>query len=573
MKKLILVFSLISSSLSTAFSQTLEWKKNMFPTVQSHPSVGGPIPCRINSTQIGPDGRIYSIGYFGGNRVNFNGTIIKADSLGFRKWRIASGANPTANIPESILVSCHESNGNLAWVKTITTAENTAFGLQSGFGDSYSGRNNLNFDSNGNILVGGAIVGDTLSFDGVPFEFDITYSQRAFVIKISPNGSLLWGRSEIAGSPDRYPTARSLRERNGVIEAYFTGADNNPAYHRMIRTTSGGAPLPSVVQASVSTFAGVNGLSAHENMSNGKVLYGSLTFQTSPIRSAIIELNPDLTTSKETTADLNNSSTLVPSSFHTMADSQRVVILSTNALVAGSNQLIWGDDTLNITANTSTSAERSVFIRLSNLDCMKKVGYLNYVTVGQNVTTPNRNIVLLRESTTEETTTDPGLALKLIDQNGDEQASLALGNLGLSPGVRDGYMFANRHCLSWQNGAVAGCYGKFLFKASLPDPVVAEQSFADCLSNRNILLANEKVLTSNANLKLFEKEPGLWVVQSLIGNNADLVVVSLMGQHLQTVKMENGSASFSTKGMSAGMYLLRTTSSRGSSDSQRIIVK
>ncbi|HOY96220.1 MAG TPA: hypothetical protein PK509_10800, partial [Catalimonadaceae bacterium] len=79
MKKLILIIWLIwliVSSLSPTFSQTLEWKKNMFPTIQSLPSVGGPISSRINSTQIGPDGRIYSIGYFGGNRVNFNGTIV-----------------------------------------------------------------------------------------------------------------------------------------------------------------------------------------------------------------------------------------------------------------------------------------------------------------------------------------------------------------------------------------------------------------------------------------------------------------------------------------------------------------
>jgi hypothetical protein len=344
MKKLILAFSIISGSLSNAISQSLEWKKNMFPTIQSHPSVGGPISNRINAIRFGPDGRIYSIGYFGGNQVNFDGTRVKADSLGFRKWRIVSGADPNTNIPESILISCHEPNGNLAWVKTITTAENTAFAIPDGQGDSYSGRNNLNFDSSGNVLVAGAIVGDTLSFNGVPFEFDPTYSQRAFVLKITSNGSLLWGRSEIASSPDRYPAARSLRERNGVIEAYFTGADNNPAFHRMMRTTSTGVSLPSVVQASVSTFAGVNGLSAHENLSNGRMLYGSLSFLTSPIRSAIIELNSDLTTQQETTADLNNSSSLFPSSFHTIADSQRIVILSSNALVSGSNQLIWGED-------------------------------------------------------------------------------------------------------------------------------------------------------------------------------------------------------------------------------------
>ncbi|HOY97564.1 MAG TPA: T9SS type A sorting domain-containing protein, partial [Catalimonadaceae bacterium] len=440
-------------------------------------------------------------------------------------------------------------------------------------GDAYSGRNHLNFDISGNIVVAGAIVGDTLSFGGVPFEFDTTYSQRAFVIKISPNGSLLWGRSEIAGSPDRYPAARSLRERNGVVEAYFTGADNNPANHKMIRTTSAGVALPSVMQASTNTFAGVNGLSAHETLSNGRLLYGSLTFQTSPIRSTIIELNSDLTTYKETTADLNNSSTLFPSSFHSLADSQQVVILSTNALVTGTNQLIWGNDTLNFTANASSSPERSVFVRLSNLDCMKNVGYLNYVTVGQNVTTPNKNLVLIRETNVEESTADLNLTIKLLDLNGAEHASLALGNLGRSGGVKDGFMFTNRHFLSWQNGVVAGCYGSWLFKASLPDPVVADQSFAGCLSNRNILSPNEKTLSGNSQLIVFEKNPGLWDVQSSDGNNADLEVVSLVGQHLQNIKMKNAYASFSTKGLPPGMYLLRMASSMGFPKTLRFMVK
>lgn len=573
MRRYLLISALLGIFPMLLPAQNLDWKKNLFPETAYHPN-GHILQKEISTSRIGSDGRMYVVGFFEGFSTRFDGTLLKADSLGFIKYRDNGWfMEPQNMLPSSLLLACFESNGQVAWVKTLTTQENMAeFSFQSANG-ALPKRTALNFDGDGNLLLAGMLFGDTLSFNGVPFEFKPDMANRIFMLKVTPGGSLVWGRTEQPTMANRVPTARSIREQNGIVEAFFSGPDSAYAGHLLMRTSSSGVPLNSVKAFTNQASPAFGGHFAHTILPDGKIAIGSLSAMFSnEARGQILVLNPDLSPAAQHRI-LVNGIPSPPTSLMVLPDGQLAAFL-TGGPVAGANQIIWDNDTLDFESTPASGAAfaKTLFVRLNGTGCMKKIQVIERATAGNNVLTPNGNILSGWVGDMDPQFCDHQFSLKLIDRNGNEQGNLALGDLGLSIGITDGQGITNRHHLDYRNGIVAGCYGKYLFKASFPDPVINDESFTGCLSNRNVVLANEKAQASLLPTTVFEKEPGQWQVQATAGTQGEWQVVSLLGQRLKSVQMENGLATFSSSGLPGGMYLLQYTSKNGT-ETQRFVVK
>ncbi|HOY97565.1 MAG TPA: hypothetical protein PK509_17615, partial [Catalimonadaceae bacterium] len=232
-------------------AQSLDWKTRIYsPALTVGPSA------EFKTTAVGPDGRIYSTGYFIGYRAQIGNTVLKADSAGFKSYfsdsTIFSTPNTAVHFPLSIMVTCHETNGALAWAKTITSVTASDFGAEL-LDFRYLSGNKIAFDAQGNLILTGTYVGDTLKYDGVPFENNIRNYEnsslyRILVLKISSTGSLLWGHSEMNQSIQASTTVKSLRHKNGIVEALvFQPSDSSTTNkYSLFRYSDSGIRLPSV---------------------------------------------------------------------------------------------------------------------------------------------------------------------------------------------------------------------------------------------------------------------------------------------------------------------------------------
>ncbi|HOY97599.1 MAG TPA: T9SS type A sorting domain-containing protein, partial [Catalimonadaceae bacterium] len=103
------------------------------------------------------------------------------------------------------------------------------------------------------------------------------------------------------------------------------------------------------------------------------------------------------------------------------------------------------------------------------------------------------------------------------------------------------------------------------------DPVVADQSFSGCLSNRNLLLANEETLRPESVARVFEILPGNWEIQGLPANGAHYQLMSAQGQTLISGSTTTETARFKTASLPVGMYYLRINDDNGLSRIMRVI--
>jgi hypothetical protein len=583
MKKIFLSIITISAFLPLFLSaQSLDWKTSISSSV----SASGP-SAEFKGTAQGPDGRIYSTGYFHGFRAKIGNTVLKADSVGFKAhYSDPTFVNPP-EVPTSLFVACHESNGSLAWAKTITSAP--AFDVSqpgAGFFSNFLSGDKLVFDNQGNLVMAGIYMGDTLMFDGVPFNSNAPEGNKikVVVVKIAPSGSLLWGHSEKPLSNLNTPRVKSLQIQNGTIEAlvYMPDISNDESKYSLLRFSGNGARLPALSYQPQFAGGSSSWLISQSTLPDGRHLFCSYS---SPLsggdgKNVISVLHPDLSAVSHHSISFfaQGQSTNPPptnlfsfNSIGVLPDGQISALFTVDPIAPTFPdwKLIMNTDTLDIPIQTNT---RTIMVRMAEPGCMKKVALLDFSNFGENEVSPNGSWVILKnDNLIFGTDTMP--EIRMVDRNGSVIHTVPLGNLGTSSSLFAEHVLNTIHTLKWQNGHVAGCFGSWLFKASLPDPVVADQSFSGCLSNRNIVLSNEKPLATNQAIRVFETEPGTWAIQSVSATSGSYQVVSPLGQTLLNGKIAEGRAHFSSKGLARGIYLLRQQGLPGEMQTVRFMVK
>ncbi|HPI12040.1 MAG TPA: hypothetical protein PLK63_13445 [Catalimonadaceae bacterium] len=579
MKTFFLSLFTVSSFLPFFLSaQSLDWKTRI--SGKAEPTTNNP-SAEFKTTAVGPDGRIYSSGYFHGFHAHIGNTILKADSAGFVDYYSDTNFFGPPPIPTSLFVACHESNGTLVWAKAITSAP--AYDISSFLlwaWPSVSG-DKIVFDDQGNLVMAGVYMGDTLKYDGVPFENNAPelVKFKVVITKISPSGSLIWGRSERPLSNFNNPRVKSLQILNGNIEAMVFRPDS-VVHYTIFRYTGNGTRLPALNYQP--QFAGGNSswLTSHCSLPDGRYLFCSYSsiMDGGNGTSIFSVLNPDFSAVSHHKISVYipgqpgnpTSGSGFPSSIGTLPDGQISVLLMVinNLTITSDWKLIIDTDTLDIPIQTNT---QTLMIRMSEPGCMKKVEMLDFSNFGENDLSPNGNWVILKGNDNLNFGVDTLPEIKMVDRNGSVIQSLPLGNLGASPSLYAENALNTVHHLQWTNGGVIGCYGSWLFKASLPDPVVADQSFSGCLSNRSLLLANEETLHPDPVACVYESQPGNWEIQGLPANGARYQLMSAQGQTLLSGSTTSVTARFKTASLPVGMYYLHINDEKGLSRTLRVV--
>lgn len=562
------------------FGQQLDWKNEIVGE-----SIFGRSYASIKATAVGPDGRIYSTGYFHGFRATLGNTVLLADSAGF----VNHYANPNyyspPQFPTSLFVACHESNGTLAWAKTITSATGydptVSFLWPSFLQATYLSGDKLSFDEQGNLVMAGIYLGNNLRYDGVPFESNAQNEEniRFILAKIAPSGALIWAHAQNTPGNNFGFRVKSLQIQNGNIQCLvFTPDQGGVRKYTVYRFSGSGTALPTQTYQPGFEGGDQSLLMAQAMLADGRQLFGSFVPTETGGKNVVSVLNPDLTISDHHFISLHpeGQSTIQPYAFYfnsiaQLPDGQISLLFSLSGTTVGNHvwKLVVDTDTLDVPLQANT---QTIMVRLADPACMKKVALLDFPNLGENVLSQNGNWMILKAKNRHEIGSDTLSDLRLLDRNGNGLQTLPLGNLGISYHLFAEDDLISNHSFSWRNGTVAGCHGSWLFKATMPDPIIADESFTGCLSNRNVVLANEKAQSSLLPTVVFEKEPGQWQVQTTAGTQAEIHLVSMLGQRLQTVKMENGSATFSSKGLPGGMYLLQSAGKIGA-ETQRFVVK
>ncbi len=568
-------------SLFTAFcfmpfflsAQSLDWKTR----ISSSALLNGP-SAEYKATAVGPDGRIYSTGYFHGFRAQIGNTVLKADSAGFKAYYADTTFSYHPQTPTSLFVACHETNGTLAWAKTITSAPANDTQAQPGgnFIWTYLSGDQLVFDDQGNLIMTGIYMGDTLKYDGIPFENNAPALNKFKVIiaKISSSGALLWAHSEKPVSNFNTPNVKSLQIRNGTIEALVYMPDvTDLSKYSIFRYSGTGARLPEISYQPQYEGGSYSWLISQTTLPDGRHLFCSYSNMVigGDGKYVISLLNPDFSAVSHHKVSIYSpgqptnptSPNLFPSnSIELLPDGQISALFMTSVDAASISdwKLIINTDTLDIPIQTST---QTLMIRMSEPGCMKKVELLDFLNWGKNDISPNGNWVILKGTDNNYFGLDTLPEIRMVDRNGSVIQSIPLGNLGNSSSLWAEQGLNTIHRLQWTNGGLIGCYGSWLFKASLPDPVVADQSFTGCLSNRNLLLANEETLRPDPVARVFESQPGNWEIQGLPATGAHYLLMSAQGQTLLSGSTTSESARFKTASLPYGIYYLRINDERG----------
>ncbi len=135
-------------------------------------------------------------------------------------YSIAFGSNTLSSIGQSTYLAKLAPNGSPLWAKTQNNNNALQWESQS-----------LAVDLQGNLIVGGAFVGQSLSFDGESVIFDnaLDNSGHTFVGKFDPNGNCIWLRGAQTQEPHFMGSvARAVGvDQEGAV--YVAGRFGNPS--------------------------------------------------------------------------------------------------------------------------------------------------------------------------------------------------------------------------------------------------------------------------------------------------------------------------------------------------------
>jgi len=541
----------------------------------------------FKAAETGPDGKIYSTGYFTGVRTKIGNTFLYADMVGFYSiYQPSWGFKPL-----TAFVACHEVNGTLSWAKTIHTHQGA---LSPTIGDltvNLAGAK-IAFDTQGNLLVAGIANGDTLYFNGQAFEFNTTPpsptptypTSRVFLLKLSPSGNLIWGRSiPFSNSPSTLsPEVRYLGYHNGAIELLSNKFEASTQIHKntLYRYSDAGVSLGTKTYTQTSPDFSGGKVLANYRYPNGKFLLAQYSEPfiglPTPNITRLSLLQADLTEIENHKICLfsainqavggNGPIPCYPSSLRVLPDGQIAIVL-TLGNAAMDMQLIFDNDTLALPQMNSTFSYTSIFIRLSQLGCMKKIETFGYFSDGEMAISPNGNSFGLSHRPHWNMALFPNDPASLVafDKNG---ISLSLSNLSFLTYVRP-YNSATSgfpisiYNLKWTNNGILGITGNKLIKLStLPDPVVSDNSFSGCLSDRNIALSTSNLSKDNR-LHLVRSALGELYFEGIPSEGVSYKLINTFGQTIKAGQLNASTSKLAIVAQPTGIYYLHVKPIKG----------
>jgi hypothetical protein len=180
------IFTLVfifAFTLANGYSQTLDysWTKK----------AGGTYTESGTSVATDASGNVIVTGTFFSSSITFgNITLTKTDSISAHMFIVK-----------------YNSKGDVLWARMAA--------LDETYGNAVA------TDLNGNIYVGGDLLGDSVNFDLLTVVLNQPYNNAAFLVKYSADGSALWAKMGLGG---RWVSGVAL-DTNGNL--YFTGCFNN----------------------------------------------------------------------------------------------------------------------------------------------------------------------------------------------------------------------------------------------------------------------------------------------------------------------------------------------------------
>jgi len=581
MKKLTSVQILIFSFLLRlpALGQTLQWQSEIgLPGSLPGPGSGNS-ESEYKFAETGPDGKIYSTGYFTGNRTKIGNTFLYADSAGFASFY--QSMNPDKK-PATAFVACHEANGVLSWAKTIHTSEgyssiNDPSIIQTGV--------KITFDPLGNPLIAGIVYGDTLYFNGQAFEINTSTPQtldqiipRIFILKLSNGGNLIWGKSipfNVWPSTNS-PEVKYLGYHNGGIEILSNQLEVSSNTHKnsLYRYSDAGLALntKTYTQASLDFQGGM--VFSNHRYPDGKFLLAQFNPGVPSFSGTRLSLlQPDLTEIENHRiclySALNQASgsgfglPFWPSSIRVLPDGQ-ISLLMGISNPQPDMQLIFDNDTLTLPLLSPIDRNRSLFIRLSQLGCMKKVEMLEYNSEGEMAMSSNGNSYGLSHSQISGPLFNGNLSISGLDRNGE---SISLSNLNFTGFVRPYSniifglpVFVYNFKLS--NNGILGVFGNKMIKLNVTDPMVLDNSFSGCLSNRNIALSTSDLSKDNR-LNLVWSAPGEWSFKGIPTEGVSYKLINSFGQTIGKGELNASTPKLAIGARTSGIYYLHVQPTKG----------
>lgn len=213
--------------------------------------LSGPNSDDIEAITLDAQGNIYVTGYAAGvdfdpgpGVVNPGGTtfVAKYDTNGHLIWvsRGVAGIALAVDANGNIFIAAHYVNGptyntSLYRNDTYIYKLNSTGALQ--WSKLISGNNediteSIAVDGNGNVIVGGWTLSDSLDLDPGPGVYNVT--RGTFLVKLDPSGNFIWGGS--IGAP--YPYGLKTDASNNIyVTGFFTGVtdfDPGPGTYNLI---------------------------------------------------------------------------------------------------------------------------------------------------------------------------------------------------------------------------------------------------------------------------------------------------------------------------------------------------
>ncbi|HOY94473.1 MAG TPA: T9SS type A sorting domain-containing protein [Catalimonadaceae bacterium] len=546
------------------------------------------------NSKVAPDGKVYSVGYFWGKKAVFGNTEIWADTVFDPNVWTTGNAD---NIESTGFVACQDMNGDFVWARPVTT---------------YCGIDGMTLshicvDGAGNAVVAGnfyyrhysPVNGWSASFNSVPF-FQIPNdpqgdllggSHFAFVLKISPQGDLLWNKVFRSGRNSQNlhlefvnNTIELLVQHNDTLKVdgavYCNGLTNGYINeYALLKLTTDGTVI-SVQNRNFHNLvvppgppSGRQGLQRIfirrlPNLSWALALFDFATYGT-----MVVDISPDFSTILDTVSFKTRSATAIANNYFNpgpvlvlgdivqLPDGKRGYIFQFDTRNYGDEKLIWKNDTLDLgipptdtSLGTNTNIGNAFLLKTEGTSCIKQVLMLppvgTYYGLGANQTSTGNFFTIPNYFPS---------ALKQFDRNGNFISSLDLSQAHNSVIESTEFEFGDA-LIEYGDSKIekAGnhlyiSYGPYLTKVLINEVATTDVSFSGCLSNRTLLTTIQE--QELRDVYVFKMDQSIVYHQS---SNEDGLyrLVNALGQTISEGDLSGLETRIQSKGQPKGIYML-----------------
>ena len=557
---LILAFTISSNA------QTKIWEKKISPSNSFLLT-----KAEIKDFVVGSDGKIYSTGFYRGNRALFGSLLVHSDSNLTQPRRLQ-----TSSETETSFLACQSPTGDFLWVKNLVSDES----VNSVFMPDWLGTNlgtKVTLGPDGSIYFTGFIFGDSIRFGNsvLPTNSGLGFA-KLYIVKTNGNGDLTWGKTFNSGPFGVFP--RFLKfigsdialvvSHGGQLEIGTTPTPTTFGLLQIIFDQQGNI-LSNVPYGFSSPL--LNGFDPENNFTrrlpDGKWVISHFAPFSGYLGSFLSILNPDFSLNQTLKIEMKSGNggikPIFPLDFLAMPQNKFGLFVGISNDLSGDENIMVGNDTLSVGSFTSGSnPSKSLLIKLSDYNCMKHVEGIDQYLAGSNSVSGNGNIfsIGIRDM-------NFGYDSSVFQQYNRNGELISKVNL-----EQNGYVnYTNFEV----NGAISSqftsqlvnqdlfiSHGQHIFKLQIQDPVANEESFSGCLSNRALLLNTEGASPEFPEEWVSKVENGIIFHIKFTGNQAYKLIDS-HGKVLKYGIISEDENEIVTRNLPSGIFLFQLETEKG----------